>query len=201
MATVTEKINFDDGIEYAVPAARRSPGGVSIRRDPLTGADVFMYKRKPGVYYSGHGTEVSETMAKRAGFDTVFLALERKRQTDVADYQAMLKAQSSGEMRRTIVEYGGFRLEEQPKVGFYVVRVEDETIMTKERAPTEQMGRDWLADFAGPPPAEGFDGTAASVKVADDDISGPDRPGVGRADRRPGQDAKPNRDVRKAGNP
>lgn len=196
MATVTEKINFDDGIEYAVPAGRRPPGGVQIRKDPQTGADVFMYKRRPGIYYSANGLEVSVTMAKRAGFDTDFLALERKHQQDLAQDEALRRAAMKGKVRRVIAEYNGFRLDEVPNVGYHVVKVDDESLVTRTPAPSEQMGRDWLADFAGPPPSEGFDGTPESVKVVDGNVQRDSEPGVSRADRRPRQDATAARNVR-----
>lgn len=197
MAQVTDKINFDDGIEYAIPAERRPPGGVSIRKDPQTGADVFMYKRRPGVYYSGHGTEVAIAMAKRAGFDVDRHLATREKELKKAEFERNWLNENRHSEVKTIVEYNGYRLDQHPQTGYYVVHIESGDVMTKNhRAQTEQEGRDWLEGFAGPPPAENI-----AEKVTDGDVSRASEPGVGRANRRSRQDAKPSGDVRSAGNP
>lgn len=199
MANVREKINFDDGVEYAIPASRRPPGGVSIRRDPLTGADVFMYKRKPGVYYSGHGTEVATTMAERAGFDVQRELAQRDLILKKAEFERNWAVENRGSDVRTVVEYNGFRLDNHPKTGYYVVHIETGDIVTSnKRAVSEQEGRDWLEAFAGKAP-ETFDGTPESVKVADGDIQRTSDESFGRVDRRSRPDAKPARKLRPAG--
>ena len=197
MSNARDKINFDDGIEYTVPAERRSPGGVSIRKDPETGADVFMYKRKPGIYYSTHGLEVSVTMAQRAGFDTERDLAARQRMTKMVEFEQNWRAQNVGSEARIVAERGGYRLEERPGLGYYVIHVETGTRVTREHtAPTEQMGLDWLSDFAGPA-EKTFDGTPESVRVADGNVQRTGDTGGSGTDRRTGSDAKPTGVVRK----
>lgn len=197
MAKIINNINFDDGIEYAVPVERRPPGGVVIRRDPLTGADVFMYKRKPGIYYSGHGTVVASTMARRAGFDVDRDLALLEKESKKAEFERQWEIANRGSDVKTILEYNGYRLDQHPTTGYYVVHVETNDIVTKtHRAKSEQEGLDWLEGFAGPLPKKGFDGTPESVKVADDDIQQSGKPGLRRANRRSRQDAEPAGDVR-----
>lgn len=197
MSQVQDKIDFDKGIEYSIPAERRPPGGVSIRRDPMTGADVFMYKNQPGIYYSGHGTEVAETMAERAGFDIIRLGAERSRLTKMAEFEVNWRRQNSGSEARIVQERNGFRLEERPGLGYYVIHIESGERVTREHtAPSEQMGLDWLSDFAGPP-EKTFDGTPESVRVADGNVQRTSDAGGSGTDRRTGSDAKPTGVVRK----
>lgn len=183
------KIDFDDGILYEVTPDRRPAGGVTLKKDPDTGADVFMYKRKPGIYYSYNGTEVSRTMAKRAGFDVDFLESERQKQLRMADFQANWERQNATQQKQTIAEQGEYKLVFIRGGGYYVEH-KDGTVMTANtRAPTEQMGRDWLADFAG-----------VEVKP-DDNVSELDGQGVGGTDRRSDPNGDPDRIVRKPGRP
>src|SRR5262245_50133677 len=101
------KIDLDDGILYEVTPERRPTGGVSIRKDPETGADVFMYKRKPGIYYSANGIEVSKTMAKRAGFDVDRLEKQRNKMLMMAEFETKYNAQLAGEVRHVVAERSG----------------------------------------------------------------------------------------------
>lgn len=201
MAQVREKIDFDDGIEYAVPADRRPSGGVVIRRDPLTGADVFMYKRRPGTFYSGHGTEVAPAMAERAGFDVKYLTGERERMLAQARFEVEWRQKNAGAEVKRIREFNGYALDFHPGTGYYVVHIESGDNMTKTaRAKSEQEGLDWLASFAGPLPPQEFDGTPESVKVVDGDIQRASDEGRSRTDRRPRPDAGSDRNLRSAGN-
>lgn len=198
MANARDNINFDDGVEYTIPVDRRPPGGVTIRRDPATGADVFMYKRKPGVYYSGHGTEVSTVMAKRAGFDVDRDAAVRQRELKKAEFERNWIEQNRETEVKKVAEWNGYRLDHHPKTGYYVTHIETGDVVTRNhRAQSEQEGRDWLEGFAGPEPKE-FDGSPESVKVADDIVQRVGGQGIGRIDRRSGSDAKPARNVRKS---
>jgi hypothetical protein len=53
--------------------------GVIINVHPGTGMDVFMYVDAPGKYITAHSNEVSETIAREAGYDVEKLSKERTR--------------------------------------------------------------------------------------------------------------------------
>lgn len=197
MAQVKDKIDLDRGIEYSIPPERRPPGGVSIRQDPQTGADVFMYKNDPGTYYSGHGEVVAVSMAKRAGFDVERHAAEKEKRQKMVEFEARWRDQQRGTDAKIVEVRGNYQLEERPGLGYYVRHIESGDIVTRgARAMTEQQGKDWLSDFAGPPSEKPFDGTPESVKVADDDIQQSGKPGLRRVNRRSRQDAEQAGDVR-----
>ena len=86
--------------------------GVTIRRQPTTGVQVFMYKDTPGVFLNAHGTEVSPEMAKSSGFDTETLLKDKLKRERMAVAMSTIEAEfSSGPaMRETVREADGFKL-------------------------------------------------------------------------------------------
>ena len=86
--------------------------GVTIRRQPTTGVQVFMYKDTPGVFLNAHGTEVDPDMARSAGFDTETLLKDKLKRERMAVAMSTIEAEfSSGPaMRETVREADGFKL-------------------------------------------------------------------------------------------
>lgn len=177
------KIDFDRDVLYEVPADKRPRGGCIIRRDPSTEADVIMYRQDPGVYYGANGLPVSSTMAQRAGFDTVKYAKERDKLQKISEFKANWERQHQIEDKRIVTTRGNYRLVYIVDVGYYVEH-EDGTIMTPHaRATSEEMGLDWLSDFAGP-------------EVKNGDVPTVGGPSVGGADRRPVENGSADPNIR-----
>lgn len=183
------KIDLDRDIEYGIPPARRPRGGVSIRRDPETGADVFMYNSQPGVYYSANGIEVSSSMAARAGFDVEWLAAEQLKRQKMADFARSWADEHKTRDKRVVAERGQYKLVHIVGSGFYIEHVDGTNMTRDKRAPTEQAGMDWLTDFAGPAP-----------EVVNGDTNGTSGSSESGTDRRPGEDGRSGGDLGKSVN-
>ena len=183
------KIDLDKGIEYGIPASRRQKAGVSIRRDPETGSDVFMYRQDPGVYYSANGLQVSATMAKRAGFEVEHFAKEREKLQKMKEFQQSWDSANKTTSKDIVAERGEYHLVHVRNIGYYVEHRDGTNMTPNVRAPTLETGLDWLTDFAGP-----------DLEKASGNVSGNSGPGVGGADRRAGEDGGPARGVRPSGN-
>ena len=86
--------------------------GVTIRRHPTTGVQVFMYKDTPGVFLNAHGTEVDPELAKSAGFNTEALLKDKLKRERMAVAMSTIEAEfSSGPaMRETVRTQDGFQL-------------------------------------------------------------------------------------------
>ena len=86
--------------------------GVTIRRQPTTGVQVFMYKDTPGVFLNAHGTEVDPELAKSAGFNTEALLKDKLKRERMAVAMSTIEEEfSSGPaMRETVREADGFKL-------------------------------------------------------------------------------------------
>lgn len=182
------KIDLDRDILYEVPVDRRPPGGVVIKRDNETGADVFMYRTSPGVYYSANGLEVSATMAKRAGFDIVRLAQEREKNQKMKDFEAKWNRDMQVSVREVVKERNGFRLVNLGGSRYIIEDMEGMCMTPGKQASTLKMGEDWFTDFAGP------------EEVKDDDVHEPDGQSVAGADRRSTEDGRPAGNVRQPSN-
>lgn len=183
------KIDLDKDILYEVPVERRPPGGVIIRKDPATGADVFMYRKQPGVYYGPNGVEVSPIMARNAGFDIERLAAEREKQDKVQQFEAEWAKMQKTEARREVETRGQYKLVDLGQDRYIVEDMEGRNMTLNKQANTLEMGRSWLEFFAGP-----------EVKP-DGDVRGADGESSGGTDRRPGQDVGSDQLVRKPGRP
>lgn len=182
------KIDLDDGILYEVPVSRRPRGGVVMRKDPDTGADVFMYRNRPGIYYSSNGLEVSPTLARKAGFDVDRLEIERQKIQKMKEFEQEYNAQMNISVRRVVVNRGNFRLVDLGENRYIVEDIEGRNMTAGKQATTEQMGLAWLEHFAGP-------------EVVNDNVSSTDGQSVGGVDRRSEPDGDANRVVRKPGRP
>jgi hypothetical protein len=84
--------------------------GVTLR---ITGdgVEVYMYKDTPGVYLNAYGTQVSEQLALRAGFDVERLAKARKRREMMKKAALMIDEeldQDDVRTKKVIVERNGF---------------------------------------------------------------------------------------------
>jgi hypothetical protein len=69
-----------------------------------------MYKDDPGVYYSSHGTPVSETLAREAGFDVGLFARRKLLKDRLAQAQEQITKdlEMAVESRVVVVGRGGF---------------------------------------------------------------------------------------------
>ena len=87
--------------------------GVSIREHKGTDSKVFMFKEKPGVYLNAHGDEVSETVAREAGFPVEQFRRERLRAEKLADAAALVEAEMASPTApeaSVVNERGGFKM-------------------------------------------------------------------------------------------
>lgn len=173
------KIDLDRDIMYEVPVGRRPRGGVVCRRDPETGADVFMYRNEPGVFYSANGLEVSPILAKKAGFDIERLAKAREKQVKMREFEANWNISASEVTKRIIKERNNFRLVDLGDNRYIVEDTEGQNMTAGKQATTEQQGLDWLEFFAGP-----------EKVVSDGDISGAGGQSKSGTDRRSAEDGR-----------
>lgn len=181
------KVDLDRDILYEVPVEKRPRGGVVIRKDPTTGADVFMYRNDPGVYYSSNGIEVSPALARAAGFDVERLAAEKIKKQKMRDFEAKWNADIQVATRRVVAKRGMFNLVDLGGNRYIVEDIEGQNLTANKQASTLEAGMQWLEWFAGP-----------EVKP-DGDVPGPDRPSEVGTDRRASSDGRPRRDVGKSG--
>lgn len=70
MADVKKNIDFDRGVIFAT--------------HPQLGLSVYMYVDAPGKYINAFGKEISETLAKEAGFEVERYAKDRRRREMLA---------------------------------------------------------------------------------------------------------------------
>ena len=118
--------------------------GVTIRTDPNTGAQVFMYKAEPGVFLSAFGTVVSDRLARTAGFDVKTLTRERDKRTAMAKSLEKIEAEfddgNKAGQRKVVTDIKGFKLLKLPYGRYSVEDPEGNVLntkhMTKEEATT-----------------------------------------------------------------
>lgn len=86
--------------------------GVTIRRHPTSGTQVYMYKDTPGEFLNAHGTEVDPAFAEACGFDTTVLLKDKLKRERMAVAMATIEAEfgSSPATMETIREQKGFKL-------------------------------------------------------------------------------------------
>lgn len=182
-------IDLDKGILYEVPVERRPMGGVIIRKDPMTGADVFMYRNEPGVYYGANGVEVSPMMAKSAGFDITRDLAERDKKSKMAAFEQEYNVKMGQNERRIVEVRGQFRLVDLGDDRYIVEDTSGQNMTINKQANTLEMGKSWLEFFAGP-----------EVKP-DGDVSGTGGQSSGGTDRRATEDVGQDKSVRQPGRP
>ena len=81
--------------------------GVTYRRHG-SGMLVFMYKKEPGVYLSASGVEVSEDLARAAGFPVDELHVLRERSDKIAEAMSKIDAEFGAAEDEMVYENGGF---------------------------------------------------------------------------------------------
>lgn len=124
--------------------------GVSIREDPKTGVQVFMYKDTPGVYLDVFGHEVSEELAKAASFDVENLSKARQRRERMAAAMAAIAADLPMDTDlKTVKERDGFKIVEY---GMGRHRVEDPDGNTLNTIPLPKEQAFLLLDNLAPEP-------------------------------------------------
>jgi len=90
-----------------------SDKGLSIRRHAGTDQQLFMYKTEPGIYLNAFGIEVSEKIAREAGFDVEKFRRARLRADKLSEAAAIVDAelaQADKIEAVKIAEQGGFAL-------------------------------------------------------------------------------------------
>lgn len=91
--------------------------GVTAREEPASGVRVYMYKDAPGLYYDAHGHEVSEKLARRAGFNVPDLRRERLKRDAIKKSMDEIEASYEQEKRekkeKIIKEEGGYKIVER----------------------------------------------------------------------------------------
>ena len=82
--------------------------GCIKRKDKDSGIEVYMYKDDPGVYYTPTGEKVSTAMAKKAGYDTGQLAVDKARLDKLSEAQDRINAEFGVTDVGNAFEAGGF---------------------------------------------------------------------------------------------
>lgn len=97
--------------------------GYTIRVHPAYGMEVFMKKSNPGVFYNGHGDEISPQLAKEAGFPTELLLAEKERRAKVSEAEAAInKLYEGAGTEKVVAERNGYSLVD---IGFDRFQVRD----------------------------------------------------------------------------
>jgi hypothetical protein len=127
--------------------------GLSIRRHEGTDQQLFMYKTEPGLYLNAFGNEVSEKIAREAGFDVEKFSRQRLRSERLADAAAIVDAemaQADNKEAVKIAEHGGFAIMD---VGFnrFVLETSEGDRVTP-RAVTLAVAQSLLSKLSGSGP-------------------------------------------------
>ena len=115
------------------------------------GARVFMHKKHPGIYLNVHGHEVSEAVARQAGFDVERYRREALKRDKMAEASAIIEAELTQQVTpeaTVIEERGGYKLVD---VGYsrFVITLDEEPVTPK--AVTLSLAKSIMAKLA---PAE-----------------------------------------------
>lgn len=117
----------------------------------FNGVEVFMYVDDPGVYLNAYGTEVPESLAKQAGFDTEKYGKQHKRKVRMAAAQANIEAElamiDEGKPQKVVKDLKGFKLVDIGLGRFYV-KDPDDNVLTKEPV-SRAMGDKLLVALSG----------------------------------------------------
>jgi hypothetical protein len=123
--------------------------GYSIKELP-DGTRIFMHKAHPGTYLNASGEEISEAIAKQAGFDTERYRRERTRSDKMAEAQAVIEQELTAHQATpeasVVAERNGYRLLD---VGYsrFQVTLDDGTPVTP-KAVTLPLARSIFAKLA-----------------------------------------------------
>lgn len=109
-----------------------------VMRNHRQGFKVCMYVDQPGYYYTINGQEVSEDVAKGAGFDVAKLAVERQRRAKLAEAQRQIDAEFGALAEGMVVhEAGGYKVVHLSDGGFGI-EDPDGNMLTDNSLPREQ---------------------------------------------------------------
>lgn len=87
--------------------------GVHITTHQATGIDIFMYVDDPGVYLNAHGGNVSEELAREAGYDVEKLAKERTKKSRKDQALKMIDAELADDKdvrEELVAERNGYKI-------------------------------------------------------------------------------------------
>ncbi len=87
--------------------------GVIINTHRPSGMDVFMYVDDPGHFLNAHSAQVSDDIAREAGYDVEQLAKERLKKERKAQAMQMIDAELADDKdvtEETIVEKDGYKV-------------------------------------------------------------------------------------------
>lgn len=121
--------------------------GVTMRSHP-TGVTVYMYIDEPGTFRNAFGVEVSDDLAREAGFDVEKLGKQKLRRERVAKAMEAIDADlaEAGAEKRTVASRAGFHLVD---IGLGRFNVEDPEGNILNPTPlTEAQGRPLLDKIA-----------------------------------------------------
>lgn len=84
--------------------------GVHIRGVDAIGLDVYMYVDSPGVYLNAHGSEVTEAIARQAGFPVDDHMKQRRLKERMASAMQKIKEEmdAQGEEKEVLITRDGF---------------------------------------------------------------------------------------------
>jgi hypothetical protein len=124
--------------------------GVEIRKHRTSGMQIFMYRDTPGVYLNAFAKEVSENLAKEAGFPVQEYARKRTAKARMAKAMSAIEAELAvaEEDRPVLAERGGYKV-----VGLGLGRAqitdEDGNALTDEPV-AQDYALKLLTELAGP---------------------------------------------------
>lgn len=132
--------------------------GVFIKTEALSGIDVFMYVDTPGVYLNAYGTEVSEELAKQAGFDVEKYGKEKLKRERMAAAMTAIEQElqlADEQEHKVVAEKGGFKVKDLG-LGRAIVEDPDGNKLVPTPIPVEQaklLLKKLVPDKAKPVPA------------------------------------------------
>lgn len=115
--------------------------GVLICIHPASGMNVYMYKDDPGVYLNAFGSEISEQIAKEAGYDVARWGKEHIKKARMATAMKAIEKElvlaEDEPTQKVVEEKAGFKLI-SIGLGRHQVLDPDDNMLTPTAMPKEQ---------------------------------------------------------------
>lgn len=106
--------------------------GIHKRSVDALGLDVYMYVDTPGVYLNAHGTEVSEDIARKAGFPVDDHLKQRKlKERLAAARKKILEEADAVQEKKVVKERRGFKIVDIGLDRYQVISPDDD-VLTKQ---------------------------------------------------------------------
>ncbi len=115
--------------------------GVTKKRHPKSGMDIYMYRDEPGVFRDAFGNPVDPRLARSAGYDTDALGKIKARKERFAAAFAAVEAELADEnglpKKQIVAERNGFKIVNLG-LGRHVIEVPDGNTLNPTPVPKEE---------------------------------------------------------------